>query len=81
MSYDVSYATCLERGRHCSASMLALAGTLWQRAINLDLDLLCPKGNVLTDLPNYPWSRETSYWSENRVVRQWYGTPISFQNA
>jgi hypothetical protein len=69
--YDVSYTSCLERKQNCSISMLILAGTLWQRAVPLDLGGICPKGVVLTDLPNYPWSREASYWSENRSVREW----------
>ncbi|EPE33257.1 NAD(P)-binding Rossmann-fold containing protein [Glarea lozoyensis ATCC 20868] len=71
VNYDVSYASCLERRKNCSVSMLNLAGTLWQRDITLDLSILCPENEVLTDIPNYPWSRDTKYWNENRAVRQW----------
>jgi hypothetical protein len=71
VAYDVSYVSCLERRKNCSVSMLNLAGTLWQRDIALDLSILCPKSEVLTDLPNYPWSRDTKYWNESRAVKEW----------
>jgi hypothetical protein len=52
--------------------MLNLAGTLFQRAVPLNLTEVVPKASVLTDLPNYPWSHDATYWSENRTVQEWY---------
>ena len=66
-----SYVACLHRGKDSYESLLQLAGELFSRGTNLNLASIFPRGNVLTDLPRYPWLHETQYWDEPRASRQW----------
>jgi len=73
---DFSYASCLERRKDSTATVLDLAGQLFQRDLPLDLSMIIPKGSLLTDVPSYSWSHNTSYWTESRAVREWLVTVV-----
>jgi acyl transferase domain-containing protein len=68
---DLSYASCLERKKDETVTMLGLAGYLFQRAVPLDMSAIVPRASVLTDLPTPSWSHDATYRSENRAVRDW----------
>jgi hypothetical protein len=68
---ELSYLSCLERRKDGTATMLHLAGTLFQRQIPLNTASIFRKSAVLTNLPNYSWCHDESYWSEARIVRDW----------
>ena len=68
---DYNYCTTLTRGSHSTKSLLTAFGTLYQRGIAVQWEKLIPQGEVLTDLPNYPWKHSTPYWYESRLSRAW----------
>ncbi|KAJ3464711.1 hypothetical protein MRS44_009497 [Fusarium solani] len=67
---DIYLGTCI-RGSECDRSLLHLAGKLYQQSIPMDLAAICPPGAVLTNLPHYAWSQDTTHWEESRVARGW----------
>ena len=68
---NCNYCTTLTRGSHSTKSLLTAFGTLYQRGIPVRWEKLIPQGEVLTDLPNYPWKHSTLYWYESRLSRAW----------
>lgn len=47
------------------------AGRLHQHAVDIDFLAINGKGNVLTDLPLYPWDHDQRYWDESRILKEW----------
>jgi acyl transferase domain-containing protein len=68
---EFSYASCLERRKDCTFTMLELAGQIYQQCIPINLSSIIPRGSLLTDTPTYSWSHLNSYWRESRAVREW----------
>ncbi|KAH7400779.1 hypothetical protein DE146DRAFT_653958 [Phaeosphaeria sp. MPI-PUGE-AT-0046c] len=66
-----AYISTLTRNENQTHSILSTAGQLFQHGIHLDFATINGPGKVLTDLPAYPWQRDTSYWKESRVTRNW----------
>jgi NADPH:quinone reductase-like Zn-dependent oxidoreductase/acyl transferase domain-containing protein/NAD(P)-dependent dehydrogenase (short-subunit alcohol dehydrogenase family) len=77
---DISYLSCLSRGKSAVDTMRHVAVALTGHGNRLDMDAInFPHGRndaevkVLHDLPAYPWSHQLRYWREprnNRALRQ-----------
>jgi malonyl CoA-acyl carrier protein transacylase/SAM-dependent methyltransferase len=65
------YIPTLVRGKNCYQSLLTTFGKLFLRGVPLNFANIVPKGEVLTDLPPYPWDHGTSYWHESRPSQAW----------
>ncbi|TGJ79517.1 hypothetical protein E0Z10_g9254 [Xylaria hypoxylon] len=46
-------------------------GRLFQQNVPMNYSVLCPPGHLIKDLPQYAWKRDTTYWAESRVAREW----------
>ncbi|KAF2259662.1 putative polyketide synthase [Lojkania enalia] len=68
-SDSVNYVSVLSRGMDDTVSFLSAIGQLH----SLGVAPTYPHGSehVLTDLPNYPWHYEKTYWSESRIQKSW----------
>lgn len=71
LSEDLTYVPTLTRGKDCTRSLLTTAGQLFSLGASVDYSAIVPYGDVLTDLPVYPWHHDTEYWSESRLSREW----------
>ena len=71
MGAACNYCPTLIRSAHGTHSMLTAFGTLYQHGVAIKWDGLVPEGDVLTDLPIYPWNHSASYWYESRVAKAW----------
>ena len=66
------YIPTLVRDQSQLRSMLVTAGRLYANGAPVQLSAVNgTSGQVLTDLPTYPWLHEESLWSETRLARQW----------
>ena len=66
-----TYIPTMSRGKDCSESLLSAFGQLYQQGIPLNFKALTAGGNVLTDLPLYPWDHGASFWYESRLSKDW----------
>lgn len=66
-----TYVSTLIRNEDQAHAILSTAGQLFQNGIHIDFAAINGPGKTLTDLPAYPWQRDTSYWKESRVTRNW----------
>ena len=65
------YIATLIRNTEAYESVLRTAGNLWLAGVDVNLAAVNPHGNLLTDLPTYPWHYDGEYWVENRMSRDW----------
>jgi len=65
------YSPSLVRGKNARQCILDTCGQLFLQGTPLTFQSLTTGSSMLTDLPIYPWNHETSYWSENRAVKDW----------
>jgi SAM-dependent methyltransferase len=65
------YVPTMLRNNPGQESLLSAFGQLYQHGLPVDLSKLNRDGNVLTDLPTYPWEHNASYWYETRVSQDW----------
>lgn len=65
------YIPTMLRFSNSAESLLSAFGHLYQQGINVDFEELVPVGNVLPDLPAYPWDHATGFWAESRISRDW----------
>ena len=70
------YIPTMLRSKDCAETILSAIGQLYQRGANVAFEELIAVGNVLTDLPPYPWDHSTSFWHENRISKDWRLRPI-----
>ncbi|PGH15529.1 hypothetical protein AJ79_02311 [Helicocarpus griseus UAMH5409] len=68
---SAEYVATLVRGNKSDESLLRTAGNLWLAGVDVDLSAVNQPGNLLTDLPTYPWHYDGEYWFENRLSRHW----------
>jgi len=68
-SDKMNYVSVLSRGADDTVSFLSAAGQL--HSFGVKIAYPHSSENVLTDLPNYPWHYEKSYWSETRIQKSW----------
>jgi hypothetical protein len=68
------YIPTLIRNQPQQDCMLMTAGRLYSSGVPVELSVVNGKtGNVLTDLPSYPWVHEKEFWNETRLFQQWRG--------
>lgn len=60
----------LVREKDALQSLLTTAGSLHSAGVKLDLSALTAEGNLLSDLPPYPFHYER-IWRESRISRSW----------
>ena len=66
------YIPTLVRDQSQLRSILATAGRLYANGAPVQLSAVNGiSGQVLTNLPSYPWLHEESLWSDTRLARQW----------
>ncbi|KAI9742970.1 MAG: hypothetical protein M1818_003265 [Claussenomyces sp. TS43310] len=70
-SAKFEYVPTMLRGKNCTETLLSAVGQLHQQGISVDFAFLYPSGQVLTNLPAYPWSLNETYWYEPRLSREW----------
>nr|RBQ98724.1 hypothetical protein FVER53263_00316 [Fusarium verticillioides] len=66
-----AYVSAMIRGEDCTESLLKLAGELFCHGTSLQLSNVTADGDVVVDLPPYPWNHDREYWSESRVSKDW----------
>ncbi|KAH8884913.1 beta-ketoacyl synthase domain-containing protein [Thozetella sp. PMI_491] len=65
------YIPTLVRGEDGLVCVLKTAGQLWLAGHSIEIGLVNPKGQLLTDLPTYPWHYDAEYWAESRISSAW----------
>jgi acyl transferase domain-containing protein/SAM-dependent methyltransferase len=70
---NVTYNYCptLLRSSNSTQNILKTFGTLYQHGLELNWNGVIAEGEVLTDLPIYPWDHSSSYWYESRLAEAW----------
>lgn len=69
----ITYLGSLIRNKDAIITCLELAGKLWMKGQPVDFDNInWPKEDIktptfLAEMPPYPWSHQTRYWSESRI--------------
>ena len=93
---SLGYCSILIRGRPASETVLEALGQLYCFGYPLDLAKIPQhstkplEGNLLIDLPPYPWNHAKKYWLESRISKSYrfrqaphnhlLGTPVSDWN-
>ncbi|KAH0420611.1 polyketide synthase [Colletotrichum camelliae] len=68
---NAEYVGTLIRGQDSHQELLRAVGELWLRNHPVALDRLFEEGDVLTDLPPYPWHYEGPLWHESRLSEEY----------
>ena len=55
----------------CEVQLLSALGLIHSNGAIVDPMSVNGRGQVVTDLPPYPWQPGTRYWNESRLVRDW----------
>lgn len=71
-----NYCATLKRYSHSTQNILSAFGMLYQYGVDVDWSKLVPDGELLTNLPTYPWNHSTSYWYESRLAKAWRARPF-----
>ncbi|KAF6802944.1 polyketide synthase, partial [Colletotrichum musicola] len=65
------YINVLTRGKDSHEELLRAMGELWLYNQPVALDRIIEKGDVLSDLPSYPWHYEEPLWHESRISEEY----------
>ncbi|GKT40682.1 highly reducing polyketide synthase gloL [Colletotrichum spaethianum] len=68
---NAEYINVLTRGRDSHQELLRAVGELWLHDQPVALNRVIKKGEVLTDLPLYPWHYEEPLWHESRLSEEY----------
>lgn len=68
---EPTYIPTLVRNKDQTTSLLTAAGQLYSEGVKVNFSAINGHGKVLTELPLYPWTHDTTYWSEPRLSRDW----------
>ena len=68
---DYLYIPTMLREKGCADTLQSAWGQLHQQGFPLSFEYLVRGGNVLPDLPLYPWDHSASYWYESRLSKDW----------
>ena len=68
---DCLYIPTMIRNKDCAETLLSAWGQLYQQGISFSFEPLTRGGNVVPDLPSYPWDHSASYWYESRLSKDW----------
>jgi acyl transferase domain-containing protein len=71
MGAACNYCPTLIRSENSTRSMLTASGALYQHGLPIKWDAVVAEGEVLTDLPVYPWNHSASHWYESRIAKGW----------
>ena len=66
-----TYVGTLMRNESGVKSLLTSLGRLFQENVPFDFAASTSGQHILTDLPNYSWKHDVSYWDESRVSKEW----------
>ncbi|KAI6355122.1 hypothetical protein MCOR25_008327 [Pyricularia grisea] len=67
----VEHMSSLSRGKDDQLMVLTLAGNLFTRGIDIDMDQVNGAGTLLTDLPPYPWQHSKRFDASSRIAREY----------
>lgn len=65
------YVSVLTRGKNSHEEVLRALGQLYLLGNPVNFARLVDGGNLLTDLPTYPWHYEEPIWKESRLAREY----------
>ena len=68
---EAHYIPTLVRNEDAMIALLKTAGELWINNLELNFGAINPAGELLTDLPTYPWNYDGEYWYESRLSKEW----------
>ncbi|KAK1975937.1 hypothetical protein LZ30DRAFT_667738 [Colletotrichum cereale] len=68
---NAEYINVLTRGQDSHQELLRAVGELWLNNQPVALDCVIEKGEILTDLPLYPWYYEEPLWHESRLSEEY----------
>ncbi|KAI9375916.1 hypothetical protein BJX61DRAFT_539371 [Aspergillus egyptiacus] len=68
---SAAYIPSLVRGEDPKMSVLYTMGNLYNSGVAVNLRKINGDGNLLVDLPPYPWQHDTRYWSQTPTVEAW----------
>ncbi|GFF99742.1 nonribosomal peptide synthetase 14 [Aspergillus udagawae] len=70
-SSDSVYLPTLIKSESQARCLLKTAGQLYLHGHPVDFQAVNGKGNIVTNLPAYPWDRKSLNWQESRLSRNW----------
>ena len=65
------YIPTLLKNKNQSHCLLKAVGEIYSHGCVVNFAAFQPTGNVLCDLPTYPWDRQSIDWQESRLSRNW----------
>ena len=68
---EAHYIPTLVRNEDAMTALLKTAGELWISNVTLNFGAINPAGELLIDLPTYPWNYDGGYWYESRLSKEW----------
>ncbi|KAK2626256.1 hypothetical protein QTJ16_004518 [Diplocarpon rosae] len=66
---ETAYLSTLSRGVDAVESLLDFAGNAFIHGVPIDLSRVNGNGNLINDLPSYPWNHTRKFWSESRISK------------
>ncbi|KAF9886514.1 hypothetical protein FE257_011421 [Aspergillus nanangensis] len=69
------YASTLHKDQDQALNMFQSAGQLFLNGVQISLSAVNGLGEVLTDLPPYPWDYSAKRFTENRISKGWRQRP------
>ncbi|EAW17052.1 type I polyketide synthase [Aspergillus fischeri NRRL 181] len=70
-SSDCVYLPTLIKSESETFCLLKTAGQLYLHGHSVDFQAVNGKGDIVTNLPAYPWDRKSLNWQESRLSRNW----------
>ncbi|KAF7158736.1 hypothetical protein CNMCM5623_003900 [Aspergillus felis] len=70
-SIDSVYLPTLVKSESQSRCLLKTVGQLYLHGHPVNFQAVNGKGNIVTNLPAYPWDRKSLNWQESRLSRNW----------
>ncbi|OGM49399.1 polyketide synthase [Aspergillus bombycis] len=71
-SSKATYVPTLTRKRQAEVCLIEAVGCLWTHGVPaVDLQSVVEDGQMLTNLPPYPWDHRAKLLNESRLVHQW----------
>ncbi|KAF4208764.1 hypothetical protein CNMCM8927_008713 [Aspergillus lentulus] len=70
-SSESVYISTLIKSESETCCLLKTAGQLYLHGHTVDFQAINGKGDIVTNLPAYPWDRKSLNWQESRLSRNW----------
>ncbi|GFF62397.1 lovastatin nonaketide synthase [Aspergillus udagawae] len=67
---EMAYIPTLVRGEEQVKCLLSTAGHIFLQNVPIRLSAINGEGDVLTDVPAYPWQHDSRHWNESRLSRE-----------